>query len=126
MAEEAVLGYLEKNEEITDSGEFAAERGIDHNEIVNVIKSLHGFRYVDAQDIKREAWVLTDEGKTYATVGSPEVQLFLAIPPEGISKEDLQVIYMSVHSPFCKFIGFVNRFFSFAGCRKSWILRSSR
>ncbi|WVZ03641.1 hypothetical protein V8G54_024447 [Vigna mungo] len=90
MAEEAVLGYLEKNEEITDSGEFAAERGIDHNEIVNVIKSLHGFRYVDAQDIKREAWVLTDEGKTYATVGSPEVQLFLAIPPEGISKEDLQ------------------------------------
>ncbi|KAK7341483.1 hypothetical protein VNO80_24413 [Phaseolus coccineus] len=90
MAEEAVLGYLEKNEEITDSGEFAAERGIDHNDVVNVIKSLHGFRYVDAQDIKRETWVLTDEGKTYATVGSPEIQLFLAIPPEGISKEELQ------------------------------------
>jgi hypothetical protein len=48
MAEEAVLGYLQNNDEIKDSGEFAAERGIDHNEIVNVIKSLHGFRYVDA------------------------------------------------------------------------------
>jgi len=107
MAEEAILGYLEKNEEITDSGEFAAERGIDHNDVVNVIKSLHGFRYVDAQDIKRETWVLTDEGKTYSTVGSPEVQLFLAIPPEGISKEDLQVNYMSVYSPFCEFIRFV-------------------
>ncbi|XP_027354191.1 phenylalanine--tRNA ligase alpha subunit, cytoplasmic isoform X3 [Abrus precatorius] len=90
MAEEAVLGYLENNEEIGDSGEFAAELGIDHNEIVNVIKSLHGFRYVDAQDIKRETWVLTDEGKTYASVGSPEVQLFLAIPQEGITKDELQ------------------------------------
>ncbi|MCI64422.1 phenylalanyl-tRNA synthetase beta subunit, partial [Trifolium medium] len=46
MAEEAVLGYLETNDEIIDSGDFAAQRGIDHNEIVNVIKSLHGFRYV--------------------------------------------------------------------------------
>ncbi|KAK4258648.1 hypothetical protein QN277_005075 [Acacia crassicarpa] len=90
MAEEAILSYLEKGEVISDSGVFASERGIDHNEIVNVIKSLHGFRYVDAEDIKRETWVLTDEGKTYAAAGSPEVQLFLAIPPEGISKEELQ------------------------------------
>ncbi|KAI4295525.1 hypothetical protein L6164_035565 [Bauhinia variegata] len=90
MAEEAVLSYLEQNQQISDSGQFAAERGIDHNEIVNVIKSLHGFRYVDAEDIKRETWVLTDEGKTYAAAGSPEVQLFLAIPPEGISREELQ------------------------------------
>ncbi|KAI9123589.1 hypothetical protein K1719_004889 [Acacia pycnantha] len=90
MAEEAILSYLEKGEVISDSGVFASERGIDHNEIVNVIKSLHGFRYVDAEDIKRETWVLTDEGKTYAAAGSPEVQLFLEIPPEGISKEELQ------------------------------------
>ncbi|GAU45381.1 hypothetical protein TSUD_90010 [Trifolium subterraneum] len=90
MAEEAVLGYLKNNDEIKDSGDFAAERGIDHNEIVNVIKSLHGFRYVDAQDIKRETWVLTDEGNTYATLGSPEIQLMLAIPPEGISRDELQ------------------------------------
>ena len=49
MAEEAVLGFLEKNEQITDSGEFAVEQGISHEEIVNVIKSLNGFRFVDAQ-----------------------------------------------------------------------------
>ena len=35
--------------------------------------------------------MLTDEGKTYAATGSPEIQLFLAIPPEGIPKEELQV-----------------------------------
>lgn len=94
MAEEAILGYLENNEEIADSGEFAATRGIDHNDVVNVIKSLHGFRYIEAQDIKREAWVLTDEGKKYTAEGSPEVQLFLAVPPEGsISKDELQKMF---------------------------------
>ncbi|KAJ8767223.1 hypothetical protein K2173_013620 [Erythroxylum novogranatense] len=91
MAEEAVLRYLQNHNEISDSGHFAAEHGIDHNEIVNVVKSLHGFRYVEAQDIKKETWVLTDEGKRYAAEGSPEVQLFLAVPPEGgISKDELQ------------------------------------
>ncbi|KAE8692653.1 Phenylalanine--tRNA ligase alpha subunit [Hibiscus syriacus] len=91
MAEDAILGYLATAEEIPDSGQFAVEHGLNHNDAVNVIKSLHGFRYIDAQDIKRENWVLTDEGKKYATEGSPEVQLFLAIPQEGsISKDELQ------------------------------------
>ncbi|XP_022923418.1 phenylalanine--tRNA ligase alpha subunit, cytoplasmic-like [Cucurbita pepo subsp. pepo] len=90
MAEEAILGYLEKNVEISDSGRFADEFGLDHNEVVNVIKSLNGFRYVDAEDIKKEKWILTDEGETYTATGSPELQLFLAIPPEGIPKEELQ------------------------------------
>lgn len=36
--------------------------------------------------------MLTDEGKLYADTGSPEAQLFLAIPPEGgIPREELQV-----------------------------------
>ncbi|PIN24593.1 Phenylalanine--tRNA ligase [Handroanthus impetiginosus] len=95
MAEEAVLGYLEKNEEILDSGNFAEEKGISHDEIVNVIKSLNGFRLVDAQDIKRERWVLTQEGDLYAKYGSPEVQLFLAVPPEGITREELQNTFAS-------------------------------
>ncbi|KAM7530209.1 hypothetical protein LguiB_033619 [Lonicera macranthoides] len=90
MAEEAVLGFLEKNEEIIDSGQFAAEREINHDEIVNVIKSLNGFRLVDAKDIKRERWVLTDEAKKYAAEGSPEVQFLLSVPPEGISINELK------------------------------------
>ncbi|XAR55438.1 Phenylalanine--tRNA ligase [Bertholletia excelsa] len=90
MAEEAMLGFLEKNEEIADSGKFATQHGIGHQELTNIIKSLHGFRLVDAQDIKRGRWVLTEEGKIYASAGSPEVQVFLAIPPDGISPEELQ------------------------------------
>jgi phenylalanyl-tRNA synthetase alpha chain len=90
MAEEAVLGFLEKNEEISDSGKFAEEVGINHDEIVNIIKSLNAFELVVATDIKRERYVLTDEGKKYAAEGSPEFQFFLAVPPEGISINDLE------------------------------------
>ncbi|KFK22169.1 hypothetical protein AALP_AAs66836U000100, partial [Arabis alpina] len=35
------------------------------------------------KDITRKTWVLTEEGKKYAAQGSPEVQLFLAVPEEG-------------------------------------------
>ncbi|XP_010446466.1 PREDICTED: phenylalanine--tRNA ligase alpha subunit, cytoplasmic [Camelina sativa] len=91
MAEKAILGFLQNNEEITDSGLFSAEFNLDHDEVINVIKRLHGFRFIDVQDIKKETWVLTDEGKKYAVEGSPEVQLFLAVPEEGsISKDELQ------------------------------------
>ncbi|KAL3614088.1 hypothetical protein CASFOL_042162 [Castilleja foliolosa] len=95
MAEEAVLGFLEKNDEICDSGKFAQEKGISHDEIVNIIKSLNGFRFVDAQDIKRERWVLTQEGDLYTKYGSPEILLFLAVPPEGITREELQKTFGS-------------------------------
>ncbi|KAJ8449361.1 hypothetical protein Cgig2_002493 [Carnegiea gigantea] len=112
MAEDTILGYLEKNEEISDSGNFASHFGLNHDEVVNVIKSLNGYGLVVAQvslspslhgpsgypkpltpkqqDIKKERWALTDEGKLYAAAGSPEMQLFLAIPPEGISPAELQ------------------------------------
>ncbi|KAM1587432.1 hypothetical protein ACFX1X_026922 [Malus domestica] len=78
MAVEAILGYLESKNEISNSGQFTAQRG------------LHGFRYIVAQDIKREMWMFTDEGRAYTATGLPEVQLFLAIPPKGIPKEELQ------------------------------------
>ncbi|KAK9129877.1 hypothetical protein Sjap_010364 [Stephania japonica] len=90
MAEKAILEQLDSTETIADSGDFSSAKGFDHNEIVNIIKSLHGFKFVDAQEIKKEKWVLTDEGKVYTASGSPEVQLFNAVPPEGISREELQ------------------------------------
>lgn len=90
MAEDAVLGYLENHEQIVNSGDFSVDHGIDHKELVNVIKSLNGFQFVIAQDIKKDSWQLTAEGKTYAANGSPEYQLFMAIPPGGILQEDLK------------------------------------
>ncbi|CAL5377175.1 unnamed protein product [Camellia sinensis] len=67
MAEEVVLSFLEKNDEISDSGEFASERGIDHQELNNIIKCLHGFRFIDAQlsfyMIKRSCLRMEIDGK---------------------------------------------------------------
>ncbi|EFH44076.1 predicted protein [Arabidopsis lyrata subsp. lyrata] len=83
MAERAILGFLQNNEQIPDSGLFSAEHNLDHDQVKNVIRRLQGFRYIDAQDITRTTWVLTEEGNKYAAQGSPEVQLFLAVPEEG-------------------------------------------
>ncbi|OVA05502.1 Phenylalanyl-tRNA synthetase [Macleaya cordata] len=90
MAERAILEHLDLKGDIPDSSEFASTLGFDHNEIVNIIKSLHGFRLVDAVEIKKDKYVLTDEGESYTVLGSPEVQVFLAVPPEGISTDELK------------------------------------
>ncbi|KAJ4851445.1 hypothetical protein Tsubulata_031893, partial [Turnera subulata] len=91
MAEDAILGYLKDHESIDNSRDFAQERGIDHNDIVSVVTSLKGFQFIEAEDIKEETWILTEEGKKYAAEGSPEMQLLLALPAEGsISKDELQ------------------------------------
>ncbi|KAF5193112.1 Phenylalanine--trna ligase alpha subunit like [Thalictrum thalictroides] len=91
MAEKAILEQLQSNEEISNSGDFATSTGFDHEEIKNITRSLHGFQLVDAQEIKKEIWELTNEGKLYAEIGSPEFQLFSAVPPEGgISRQELQ------------------------------------
>ncbi|KAE8686441.1 putative phenylalanine--tRNA ligase alpha subunit [Hibiscus syriacus] len=104
MAEDAILSYLSTHEEIPNSEQFATQHGLQHNELVNVIKSLHGFHYIDAHDIKRGTWVLTEEGQKYAAQRSPEVQLFLAIPPDGtIPKDELQpsgFLQFLIHSQF--------------------------
>ncbi|XP_024167398.1 phenylalanine--tRNA ligase alpha subunit, cytoplasmic isoform X1 [Rosa chinensis] len=89
-AEEAVLGYLENHDDIPDSHLFADQAKLNHDDIANAIKSLTGHRYVDSQEITKETWLLTEEGKTYAVHGTPEVRLFLSIPQQGITKDELQ------------------------------------
>ncbi|XP_047942327.1 phenylalanine--tRNA ligase alpha subunit, cytoplasmic-like [Salvia hispanica] len=95
MAQEAVLGHLEHNQEIADSGVFSQEKGISHDEIVNAIKSLNGFGLVIASDIKREKWLLSEEAQSYVKYASAEVLLFEAVPAEGIAKAKLQEIVNS-------------------------------
>ncbi|KAI3743487.1 hypothetical protein L1987_61197 [Smallanthus sonchifolius] len=51
MVEEAILGFVDKNVEIKDYGEFALEKGISQEGIVNVIKSLDGLRFVNGMEL---------------------------------------------------------------------------
>jgi hypothetical protein len=48
------------------------------------------FGDVASQSIKRNSWILTAEGESYAVRGSPEFQVFQAVPPEGISRVELE------------------------------------
>jgi phenylalanyl-tRNA synthetase alpha chain len=43
------------------------------------------------QDISHQRYVLTDESKSYVEAGSPEAQLFNAVPAEGITLTALKV-----------------------------------
>ncbi|CAM8907087.1 unnamed protein product [Rhodiola kirilowii] len=90
MAEDAILGYLDQNADVSDSRKFAHDHGFEHDEVVNVIKSLNGFQYVIATEYEEKNWILTDEGNEYAAEGSPEFRLFSAIPAEGISPKELE------------------------------------
>ncbi|CAM8901565.1 unnamed protein product [Rhodiola kirilowii] len=90
MAEDAILGYLDQNADVLDSRKFAHDHGFEHDEVVNVIKSLNGFQYVIATEYEEKNWILTDEGNEYAAEGSPEFRLFSAIPAEGISPKELE------------------------------------
>ncbi|KAJ8500685.1 hypothetical protein OPV22_011237 [Ensete ventricosum] len=90
MAEDAILGFLQTNDEIADSHQFAAGIGVDHTELENVIKRLSGFEIVEAKDFKKDNYLLSEEGKLYALEGSPEVNFFSAVPVEGISLANLK------------------------------------
>lgn len=88
--EDAVLHHLQFHPEIPNSHDFAVSSGFNHDELLNVIRSLHGFSLIDATDIKKESWILTEEGEKYAESASPEVQVFEAVPPEGIDPKVLE------------------------------------
>jgi phenylalanyl-tRNA synthetase alpha chain len=85
-----LLLHLQSHAAIVDSGDWAARSSFDHGAVMDVIKSLQGSGFVEAQSIKRNSWILTAEGESYAVRGSPEFQVFQAVPPEGISRVELE------------------------------------
>ncbi|XP_020272856.1 phenylalanine--tRNA ligase alpha subunit, cytoplasmic-like [Asparagus officinalis] len=89
-AERSILGFLRSNDVIADSHQFASSIGIGHGELESVIKSLSAFQFIESQDVKKDKWLLTEEAKLYALNGSPEAQVFSAVPPEGIPRAELE------------------------------------
>lgn len=75
-----------------DSGDFAAANNWDHNAVVGVIKSLEAAEMVVTQDVSHSKYVLRPEAEGYLASGSPEAQVFAAVPPgpEGTTLADLK------------------------------------
>ncbi|KAI3865834.1 hypothetical protein MKX03_035787 [Papaver bracteatum] len=120
MAEKAILEYLNSNGEIVDSGKFATSVGIDHNEIVSAIQSLHGCQLVVALKETKESWFLTEEGKSYSDSesGSPEVRIFSAVPPEGISLVELKEKFGPQFFGFGSSVALKNKWLEISGTEK--------
>jgi hypothetical protein len=64
--------------------QLATALGVDHDAVVGAAKSLEARGMVTLEKTERFlALVLTAEALVYTAVGSPEVRVFNAVPPEG-------------------------------------------
>lgn len=89
-AESRLLQHLHDAGAIADSGEFASSINVDHNAFVGVLKSLLAYEMIATEDIDHFKYNLTPEAKGYLGVGSPEVQVFNAVTPEGVPLADIK------------------------------------
>ena len=78
--ESAVLRAVE-SEDIADTWAWAPSVGIvDHNAVMGIVNSLTADGYVVTQPVSAEFWELTAEAAGYVKSGSPEAQVFAALP----------------------------------------------
>jgi phenylalanyl-tRNA synthetase alpha chain len=70
---------------------FSLSRLLMSQALTGALFSLAASSMVLLDPKSSEAYFLTVEGMDYASKGSPEAQLFKAVPREGISKDELFV-----------------------------------
>lgn len=87
--EQLILSTLASGNDIPDSWIFAENNKIDHQSLIGALKSLLVDAYAADEPITSAFWVLTDEGSDIAMKGSPEFQVYQAVPAEGISVVEL-------------------------------------
>eukprot|EP00475_Leptophrys_vorax_P035336 TRINITY_DN5810_c0_g1_i4.p1 TRINITY_DN5810_c0_g1~~TRINITY_DN5810_c0_g1_i4.p1 ORF type:complete len:535 (+),score=37.11 TRINITY_DN5810_c0_g1_i4:119-1606(+) len=91
-AEERLLQALNAAPDgaIGDSGEWAASADVDHAALVGTIKSLVAHEMIHAEEVDHQSWALTAEAQGYLDAGSPEAQVFAAVPDGGIPLDQLK------------------------------------
>ena len=72
---------------------WAAARALDHQAVVGAVKSLEAEGYVAATAVSQDFWQLTPEALGYVEKGSPEAQLFRAIPADGVDEKGLDALF---------------------------------
>ena len=89
--ESRVLTTLASTGRIPNSQAFADDASVDHEKVVGTLKSLETAECVSMTAIKEEGIALTPDGESYLAHGSPEFQVFSAVPAgdAGISRNDL-------------------------------------
>jgi phenylalanyl-tRNA synthetase alpha chain len=72
--EKQVLAYLNEQKTIANTELYSEESKISRDVLEPVLKSLLAEEYVSMSVLERKEIELTDEGRSYATNGSPEFQ----------------------------------------------------
>ena len=80
--EDLVLSTLDGTDKL-NTGSFAAEHSIDHNELCRVILSLRSDAFVETKMVKVKSYTLTKEGDECVASGSPEYKLYQALKAAG-------------------------------------------
>lgn len=82
-----LLSALDKSPagEVEDTSVFASSNGVSHVAVVGAMKSLESKSMVLSTQSQREVLQLTAEAEGYAASGTPEYQLWSAVPDAGIS-----------------------------------------
>jgi len=92
VAEKKILGTLDSIGGIQSSNATAAEFGVPVEVMESVLRSLLADEYIVWQQSNSTTWMLTDEASGYAEKGMPEVQLYHAIPEEGLPLGDVKAL----------------------------------
>lgn len=92
MAEnlESVLLRTVEHSPIECTYQWSLDNGYDHNLVIGTMKSLLIDGYVREESITTEFWQLMPEAESYIEKGSPEVQVFHAIPEAGATEAELK------------------------------------
>ncbi|KAK9819263.1 hypothetical protein WJX81_008677 [Elliptochloris bilobata] len=88
--EARLLRAISETPQAVESDAFAKSAGVEHGAVVGLMKSLLTSDFVTAEEVPHSRLVLTAEGREYLDKGSPEAQVFAAIPAEGATKGELK------------------------------------
>ncbi|KAE9006731.1 Phenylalanine--tRNA ligase alpha subunit [Phytophthora rubi] len=89
-AEALLLAAIGADGCVADTYEFALASGLSHELVVGVMKSLLVDAFVADAERATSFYVLKDEARQFLERGSPEIQVFHAIPADGIERKALE------------------------------------
>ncbi|KAG6969921.1 hypothetical protein JG688_00005102 [Phytophthora aleatoria] len=89
-AEALLLQTIGSEGSVADTYEFSLANGLSHELVVGVMKSLLVDAFVADTERSTSFYVLKDEAKSFLAQGSPEIQVFRAIPAEGVDRKALE------------------------------------
>lgn len=73
--------------------DLAKENNVDHQKVIGVVNSILALgNIITADPVTNKHWELTDEGESVSLNGSYEINIYNAVPSDGISQKELMAL----------------------------------